>query len=348
MAIDENRSSGNSNNSSFDRAEMGDISNGDIESNTDGFGDYGDDDGDSDHNGIANPILTAEYVSTRSSHWSNLDSEDTVSSGVSPATNQDSQQSNQTGGSKLESEESLNIARKENMAVNMWRLIMFSVLIITTISMAVIVFLFVSTTENQEFLTSFDVDSNKIHESLLSSMDTKLEALDSLAMFMVTNAREKNETWPNTSLNDFAPKAAKMRILSHAIALQEYKLVQEDERSEWEAYAKANEGWVQETIEVQRVDSTFLQSANISDYDTNHSISIRYGGPVPNGTGPYTPTWQTYPMLPPGTMSAYNWNAIQHNILGPGIRKVIANHKVVIGPVLNFEDSVETGWVQTT
>jgi len=340
MTIDENRNSGSSNNRSFDRAEMGDISSGDIETNTDGFGDCSDEDCDSDHYDNANPILTANEASTPSSNGSNSDADGTLSSGVSPVTNQDSQQ---TGKSKAESEESLNIARKENMAVKTWRLIMFSVLIITTISMAVIVFLFVSVNERREFSTSFDVNSQKIYESLLSSMDTKLEALDALAMFMVTNAQERNETWPNTSLNEFASKAAKMRILSHAIALQEYKLVQEDERSEWEAYAKANEGWVQETIEVQREDSTFLQSADIPDYDTNHSISIRYGGPVPNGTGPYTPTWQTYPMIPAGTMSAYNWNAIQHNILGPGIKKVIANQKVVIGPVLNFEDSLETG-----
>ncbi|MGK3752013.1 MAG: hypothetical protein ACI8RD_004317 [Bacillariaceae sp.] len=48
-------------------------------------------------------------------------------------------------------------------------------------------------------------------------------------------------------------------------------------------------------------------------------------------------------MLPTGQYSAYNFNAIQHKILGPGIRKVIDDHTVVIGPVLNFEDSKETG-----
>lgn len=280
--------------------------------------------------------------SSRSGIWSNLEEDvETVSSGVSPTTNQGSQLSHQTGMSKPESEESLNIARKENMAVMTWRLVMFGVLIVTTVAVAVLVFLFVSNTENQEFLKSFDVDSNKIEESLLSTMDTKLEAVDSLAMFMVTNAREKNQTWPYTTLNDFGSKAAKMRILSHAIALQQYVYVTEEQRPEWEAYAKANEGWVQETIEIQREDTTFSSPTYIPDYDTNHSTSIRYAGPVPNGTGPYTPTWQTYPMLPTGNFSAYNWNAIQHRLLGPGIEKVVADHKVVIGPVLNFDDSNE-------
>ena len=237
----------------------------------------------------------------------------------------------------------MNIAKKENRAVTTWRFIMFGVLIITTVLVAVLVFLFVNNTEREEFETSFEVDSLKIFESLGSSMDTKLEAVDSLAMLMLSSAREKNETWPYTVLPNFASKAAKMRILSDAIALQQYQYVEEDQRLEWEAYAKVNEAWVQETIRIERDDTTFHAPAPTLDYDTNHSTSIRYAGPTPNNTGPYTPTWQTYPMLPGEGSSAYNFNAIQHKLLGPGIKKVLKDHTVVIGPVINFEDSKEKG-----
>eukprot|EP00536_Pseudo-nitzschia_multiseries_P000778 jgi/Psemu1/233997/estExt_Genewise1.C_90167 len=192
------------------------------------------------------------------------------------------------------------------MAVMRWRLIMFGVLMITTVVVAVLVYLFVYTTERTEFETSFDVNSNKIFESLLSTRDTKLEAIDSLAMLMVTNAREKRQTWPYTTLDDFASKAAKIRILSQAIALQEYKYVEEDQRAEWEAYAKENVAWVQETIDIQRRDWTFRSSSDVPDYDTDQATTIRYAGPVPNNTGPYTPTWQTYPMLPQTNTSAGN------------------------------------------
>ena len=242
------------------------------------------------------------------------------------------------------SQQSLDIAKKENIAVNTWRFVMFFVLIITTVLVAVLVFLFVKSTERQEFETSFESDSLKIYESLGSSMDNKLHSVDSLAMFMVSSAREKNETWPYTVLPDFASKAAKMKILSHAIALQQYQYVEEDQRVEWEAYAKANEAWVQETIEIQREDTTFHAPMEIPDYDgTNHSTSIRYDGPVQNNTGPYMPSWQTYPMVTTGNFTAYNWNAIDHKTLGPGIKKVLVDHTVVIGPVLNFEDSRENG-----
>jgi hypothetical protein len=142
------------------------------------------------------------------------------------------------------------------------------------------------------------------------------------------------------------------RILSNAIALQQYQYVIEDDRDEWELYAKANEQWVQNCIDVERVDTTFRNASDslpIANYKSNNtfSTSIRYGGDVAVDTGPYTPSWQTYPMLPNGNFSAYNYNAINHMLLGPGIDKLLEDHKVILGPVLNYEDDGEnivTSW----
>lgn len=270
-----------------------------------------------------------------------MDDDQSISNetGISPTTSH--------GGSVRRSNEfsddSLGIAKVENLAVRTWRLVMFVVLILTTIAVAVIVYNVVYRAERHDFETSFRVDSEKIFESLGFAMDTKLEAVDSLAMMMVYSAKQHNQTWPFTVMPNYAANAAKTRMLSDAIALQNYHYVEENQRAEWEAFAKRNEAWVQEAIDVEREDTTLCVKVDIPDYDTNHSTLIRYSGPLPNNTGPYTPTWQTYPMLPPGTSSAYNFNAIQHPLLGPGIRQVLERHNVVIGPVLNFEDTKEKG-----
>jgi hypothetical protein len=135
-------------------------------------------------------------------------------------------------------------------------------------------------------------------------------------------------------------------MLSNAIALQQYQIVTEEDRIEWERFAKENEQWVQDAIDVERLDTTFNTPDFIPDYNfsNNFSTSIRYGdGPVENNTGPYTPSWKTYPMLPSEGLTAYNYNAIQHKLLGPGLRKIMETKKVVIGPVANFEDSKEEG-----
>lgn len=289
--------------------------------------------------------------SNRSAGWGDCDqstSNGTADTGYTRA-NSTKNGSHQIPADAQSEESTFNIAKKENRYVNNMRLIMFGVLIITTVMVAMGVYKFVANTEREGFESSYEDNSLKIYEALGSSMDTKLEAVDSLAMMMVSNAREKNETWPFTTLPDFASKAAKMRILSNAIALQQYQWIEEEQRTEWEQYAKANEQWVQEVIDVQRLDTTFNGPSIINDYDFNNNFStaIRYSGDlgVENNTGPYTPTWQTYPAVATGNFTAYNFNAIQHKTLGPGIRKVVENHRVVIGPVLNFEESKEASGV---
>jgi hypothetical protein len=269
-------------------------------------------------------------TSSHSGMWST--SNDTA---VTPSTtNQGSQLSNSGM-----SEESLSIAKRENLAVMTWRLVMFGVLIVTTIAAAVVVHTVVHEDQKIDFETAFIGDSEKIYKSVADSIDTKLEAVDSLALLLVSSGRERNEVWPFTSLPDFAAKAAKIRMMSNAIAIQQYQIVEEDQRSKWEAWAKANEAWVQETIDIQREDTTLpFDVKEIPDYDINQNTFIRYSGPSPNNTRGYTPTWHAYPMIPQETFSAYNFNTIQSPILGPGVKKVIEDHRAVLGPILNYED----------
>jgi len=146
-------------------------------------------------------------ASASSTGWG--DGEQSTSTGTYDTGNTSS---NKGGGSGLlaDDDQSFNFARKEDRAVSFWRIFMLCVLVLTTISVAVIVYTFVDSSERYEFELSFEDDTLKIYESLGSSMDKKLAAVDSLAMLMVSSAIEKNETFPFTSFTDFAVKAAKV------------------------------------------------------------------------------------------------------------------------------------------
>jgi len=280
--------------------------------------------------------------------------EDSNGSSWSGKTHDDASTSNGTGASPDTTadplsrgditQESLDIARKENLLVTYWRVLMFGVLFAVTISVGFVVFDLVRKSQFDDFNRAFKFDSEKIYEFLGHTIDGRLEAIDALATMIVTSASIRNETWPYTVMPDFPTKASKMRMLSDALAIQQYTFVEEHERVGWEVFAKENEGWVQHTLDIMHEDTTLRLQVDLPEiYDTNHSTSIRYGGPEPIefGTGPYFPTWHTYPMVPSGTTSAYNWNAILHPDLGPGIRETMENHKVVIGPVLNYRDTKE-------
>ena len=276
------------------------------------------------------------YEDAQSTSQSNQSSSNDT--GFSPTTtNEESRQS------KNVSEASYKIGEYENLAVMTWRLVMFVLFYFTSIGSGILVYFTVYRGEKSGFETTFEIDSVKIYKSLGHSMDTKLKAADSLAMMMVDSAKRSNQTWPYTTFPNFASKAAKMRMMTNAIAIQEYVWVEEEQRSDWEDFAKANEEWVYEAIEIGRHDTTLpFDTQTHQDYDgSNFSQSIRYSGPVPNNTGPYTPSWYTYPMLATGEYTAYNLNAIQQQMLGPGIQKVVEDHQAVIGPALNFEDSME-------
>mmetsp|Transcript_4519 Transcript_4519/g.10926 ORF Transcript_4519/g.10926 Transcript_4519/m.10926 type:complete len:316 (+) Transcript_4519:180-1127(+) len=287
--------------------------------------------------GLSDGSMDSNSVKEGDSSWSSKQFPDdgSTATGHSPDTS-----NNHSKGEM--SEESLDIARKENLLVTYWRFLMFFVLFAVTVTVGVVVYDLVRKSQFQDFDSAFKVDSEKIYESIGFTIDQRLEAIDAMATMMVTGAKLRNETWPFTAMPDFPSKASKMRMLSDAVAIQQYMFVEEHERSQYEAFAKANEGWVQDTIEVMREDTTLRLQVEVPDYDTNHSTSIRSGpDPVPDNSGPYFPTWNTYPIVPSGTSSAYNWNAIQHPTLGPGIVQAFTEHKVVIGPVLNYAETKE-------
>ena len=174
-------------------SDNGDTNNGDASSGTSGWGD-----GD-------------QSTTNRS-----------TDTGYSPSNNSSSNKGGAGGkGFLSEDDPALNIAEKENRAVSLSRIGMIFVLVLTTICVSLLVYTFVDNAEKYSFELSFNDDTIKLQESLGSSMDKKLAAVDSLAMLMVSSADEKNETFPFTTLTDFAVKAAKVRhvMFSSSIAM---------------------------------------------------------------------------------------------------------------------------------
>ena len=174
-------------------SDNGDTNNGDASSGTSGWGD-----GD-------------QSTTNRS-----------TDTGYSPSNNSSSNKGGAGGkGFLSEDDPALNIAEKENRAVSLSRIVMIFVLVLTTICVSLLVYTFVDNAEKYSFELSFNDDTIKLQESLGSSMDKKLAAVDSLAMLMVSSADEKNETFPFTTLTDFAVKAAKVRhvMFSSSIAM---------------------------------------------------------------------------------------------------------------------------------
>ena len=76
-------------------------------------------------------------------------------------------------------------------------------------------------------------------------------------------------------------------------------IVPEDERDRWEAYAHANKGWIQNSLDVQEKDEEWdkpiIRKFNAS-YKITDASGMPHSDPVPGRDG-FLPMWQQAPML---------------------------------------------------
>lgn len=228
---------------------------------------------------------------------------------MDPSTNSDYSESQTDGGGdsgdggekvveEKEEQVALNIAKDETRYVGWLRIIVFVVLLVTTIGVSIAVYRYASTDETSSFVENFEADAKKVITELGHSVDLTTTAVDSLAVALASFARFSNSSWPFVTLPDWELRASKTRVLSKAILLNTYYLIEGDEqRKEWEAYAKMNNGWVEQSINLQRGDPNYFGPIveepyyidEIFDYDEN---------PMPYGEPFYMPMWQQSPAIP--------------------------------------------------
>lgn len=150
-------------------------------------------------------------------------------------------------------------------AVNCSRALILSVLACSTIGVAFGVYYYVKGEEDRAFKDQFDEDSLKVLESIGTSLDFTLGAVDSFTVNEVSFAESHNWTWPFVTIPNFAVSASKLRALTKAKVVSQYPLVQENQRDDWEAYSVANEGWVNDGLQTQKNDVTF-EGTNVEEW----------------------------------------------------------------------------------
>jgi hypothetical protein len=236
--------------------------------------------------------------------------------------------------SKEKEEDDAIIAKKENTAVLTSRIVVLVVLILSTSGVAFAVYYYINKTEETEFDSQFVGDSYKVFQALGSVLDLSLGTVDAFVVSMVSYASSSNSTWPFVTVPNHAARVAKIRSLSKALIIQQYQIVAEEDRADWEIYANDNKGWVEDVLVTQINDDIFQGWKNITEFDPT-SPGIVFGTELaePN-SGPYTPSWQGYPLVP--TFLGYNWNGIQSAEVGPGFQKVIEDREVIFSEIINL------------
>lgn len=263
-------------------------------------------------------------------------------SGASETTGSMPSSSNDVSREVKGSEEPAGIAQEENKNVFRLRLLVISVLVASTIGVAVGVFLYVSGAEQSDFESQFEDDADKVLESIGTTLALTLGSVDAFLVALVSYARDTNSTWPFVTYPDYGVRMAKLRTLSKAILASQYQLVTAEQRAEWEAYSVANDAWVQDGIDTQKIDKNF-HGTIVTDFWTRgdiHDTGDPYYAP-----GPYLPKWQHAPVVP--IYAPYNWDGMTYSALAGALPVLEGERKIALGDISNIADPTDPESIRT-
>jgi hypothetical protein len=192
------------------------------------------------------------------------------------------------------------IAVKESQAVRWIRALAISVIVFSTLGVALAVFYYTSNTERDSFKHRFKADSYKILESVGSTFDRSLGSVDAYAVGLVSSARQSNQSWPFVTMPDFPARSSKILTLSKGILFSSYYFVTHEQRQLWNNYTARNEGWIDESLDVQEkaLNKTYFGPI-IRKWVQTEDV-WHYEGPALKNEFYYA-AWQQYPVIPGDT-----------------------------------------------
>lgn len=150
-------------------------------------------------------------------------------------------------------------------ALTFSRVLLLTVLALSTVGVAAGVYIYTSRAETEAFENQFEEDALKVLESIGTSLDFTLGAVDSFVINEVSHAKSLNMTWPFVTIPDFAVEASKLRSLTKAVVVSQYPYVLESERYAWENYSVTNEAWVEDGLKTQKEDTNF-HGTNVEEW----------------------------------------------------------------------------------
>jgi carbon starvation protein CstA len=143
------------------------------------------------------------------------------------------------------------LAKRETSAVARFKVLLVLVLTASTVGAAVAVQRYTHRSEIAQFEERFKMDALNVQEAIGSSIDKTLGSFDSLAVSLVSFAKNTNATWPYVTQPNFAVRNAKLLRLTNVMYINVLPIVHPTERLQWEKYSVQEDYWVNQSMEAQ-------------------------------------------------------------------------------------------------
>jgi hypothetical protein len=211
------------------------------------------------------------------------------------------------------------LARRETKAVNVLRVLVLVLLLVTAMLTSVGVFIYLSNEETQMFESGYQANAQRIVESFHDAVERRLGAINSMATTITSYSLDAKQTFPFVTIPNFEIRGSDLRVQADSSGILWMPLVTDETRDAWEEYALINRSqvdvaYLEDVKRREKQDNEFgltntssntgfrmlqqsQQGSILNDWTGYHpriwSIgSISPPGVEAEGSGPYLPLWQ--------------------------------------------------------
>jgi hypothetical protein len=210
------------------------------------------------------------------------------------------------------------LARRETKIVNVLRVLVLLLLLITAALTSIGVYFYTSNEETHNFETGYQANAQRIVESFHDAVERRLGAINSMATAITSYSLDAKQTFPFVTIPNFEIRGSDLRLQADATSIVWLPLVTDEARAAWEEYALSNRSQMDKAFveDVKRRDkqddefgltktsSTGVRMLQQSDQETILDDGTGYhpkiwstgdvvtAGDEAEGSGPYLPLWQ--------------------------------------------------------
>jgi hypothetical protein len=226
------------------------------------------------------------------------------------------------------------IAAKESKAVQWIRAVAITVIVLSTVGVAMAVFYYMTDVEQTTFRNRFKSDSHKILESIGSTLDRSLGSVDAYTVSLVSLAKQSDQNWPFVTMSNFPVQSSKILSLSKGVWFVNYHYLPHEKRQRWKNYTMSNNGWVDESIDVQEkaLNKTYFGPIE-RDWMLSEDVFFSLEPEVEREF--YVVQWQTYPVVSPD-WPAYNWDYWEYP--NDSAKRMLETHQAAISSTWHLPD----------
>ena len=245
------------------------------------------------------------------------------------------------------------VGQKESAVVFRLRALVALTILLTAVGVTAAVYLLTSSSQQQLFEEQFAGAATKVLSSFVKIVDDKFSALGSLCMQSSMFVQSQPAlSWPRVTIDGFQERSFLARRLSGSVFTRLINIVEEEDRSDWEAYAvQAGPAYIQEGkedlarrgIDIQalaegRDGNRRLQghqeaiAATALNFSTGvadqiYNMDETFTPVVAPSNGPYFVLWQESPTY---GLDLTGWDIKDFPAYSPYVKKVLESKQNVL------------------